>query len=174
MGRTAPLLSAAALAAAIAAAPSTSAAQCRLCASPSTAPATTSGGGQVRLEIESSLDFDRLVLLGPGEGTATLRPDGGRETSGTVAALSGRAMVGSAIIRGEPGRSVRIRLPERIELTSQSGSRIALEGVVSDLPAAPRLDSTGILEFRFGGRLRVSGDAEGDYRGDVPITVEYS
>jgi hypothetical protein len=36
-----------------------------------------------------------------------------------------------------------------------------------------RLDSAGSLSFRFGGRLTISGDAEGDYRGDVPITVEY-
>ena len=37
----------------------------------------------------------------------------------------------------------------------------------------PRLDSAGNLTFRFGGRLHVSGDAEGDYRGDLPITAEY-
>ena len=48
-----------------------------------------------------------------------------------------------------------------------------IEGLIADLPSAPRLDSTGRLEFRFGGRLRVSGDSEGDYRGDIPVTVEY-
>ena len=37
----------------------------------------------------------------------------------------------------------------------------------------PQLDAAGNLTFRFGGRLRVSGDADGDYRGDLPITVEY-
>jgi hypothetical protein len=41
------------------------------------------------------------------------------------------------------------------------------------LPVTPQLDSSGNLAFRFGGRLSVAGDAEGDYRGDVPITVEY-
>jgi hypothetical protein len=37
----------------------------------------------------------------------------------------------------------------------------------------PKLDGAGNLSFRFGGRLRISGDADGGYRGDVPITVEY-
>jgi hypothetical protein len=68
---------------------------------------------------------------------------------------------------------VRIELPLRIELYSLSGGRIAIEDIISDLPAGARLDSAGALEFRFGGRLRISGDAEGEYRGDVPITVEY-
>ena len=43
----------------------------------------------------------------------------------------------------------------------------------SDLPSLPRLDSAGNLSFRFGGRITISGDADGQYRGDLPITVEY-
>jgi hypothetical protein len=82
-------------------------------------------------------------------------------------------MVGSAVVRGEAGRAVRIELPRRIELHSLSGARIGIEDIVSDLPSAPRLDSAGSLSFRFGGRLSISDDAEGEYRGDVPITVEY-
>jgi Domain of unknown function (DUF4402) len=64
-------------------------------------------------------------------------------------------------------------LPDRIELYSVSGGRIAIDDLISDLPAMPKLDAAGRLSFRFGGRLKVSGDAEGQYRGDVPITVEY-
>jgi hypothetical protein len=111
--------------------------------------------------------------LGSGEGTATLLPDGSRSVSGAIGDISGRAMVGSAVVHGEAGRAVRVELPRRIELYSLSGGRIAIEDIVSDLPGLARLDSTGALTFRFGGRLRVSGDAEGEYRGDVPITVEY-
>jgi hypothetical protein len=37
----------------------------------------------------------------------------------------------------------------------------------------PRLDSSGTLTFRFGGRIRITGDADGDYRGDLPISAEY-
>ena len=82
-------------------------------------------------------------------------------------------MVGSAIVRGEPNRTVRVELPQQIVLHSGSGREISFDDVVSDLPVLPRLDSAGILRFRFGGRLRISGEAEGDYRGDLPITVEY-
>ena len=76
-------------------------------------------------------------------------------------------------MHGEPGRGVRIDLPRRIELHSLTGGSVVIDDIVSDLPGAPRLDAAGGLTFRFGGRLRVSGDAEGEYRGDMPITVEY-
>ncbi len=82
-------------------------------------------------------------------------------------------MVGSVTVRGEPGRAVRVLFPSRIELHSLGGGRIEIEGITSDLGAMPRLDSAGSLQFRFGGRLRVTGDSEGEYRGDVPIIVEY-
>lgn len=149
------------------------AAQCRLCDAPMTVGDPGAADGPISLQIETSLDFDRLVLLSAGEGSATLLPDGSRSVSGAVGDLSGRAMVGSAVVHGEPGRSVRVELPARIELYSLSGSRITIEDIVSSLPSSARLDSSGALGFRFGGRLRVTGDAEGEYRGDVPITVEY-
>ncbi len=163
------------LAAAVAetAAPSPARAQCRLCETPSIGPDEERSTGPVILEVEAALDFDRLILLATGDGSATLRPDGSQQVSGTVGALSPRAMVGQVRVRGEPGRALRIELPKRIELYSVNGGRLALEEVVSDLSALPRLDSAGTLSFRFGGRLRVSGDAEGEYRGDIPITVEY-
>lgn len=148
-------------------------AQCRLCDTPVTTRDDLVGTGPISLEIETSLDFDRLVLLGAGEGTATLLPNGQRSVSGMVGDLSGRAMVGSALVHGEAGRAVRIDLPARIELYSLGGARITIEDIVSDLPSGARLDAAGALSFRFGGRLHISGDAEGEYRGDVPITVEY-
>ena len=119
------------------------------------------------------MKFDRLVLFGEGDGSALLKPDGSHSAEGAVSDIGPRAMVGSAVIRGEPGRTVRIDLPARIELHSSSGGTISFDQVTSDLPALPRLDGAGQLSFRFGGRIRISGDAEGDYRGDLPITVEY-
>jgi hypothetical protein len=68
---------------------------------------------------------------------------------------------------------LRIELPRRIILYSLSGGQVVFEEVLSDLPSLPRLDSNGVLTFRFGGRLRVSGNSEGDYRGDLPIIAEY-
>lgn len=148
-------------------------AQCRLCAKPSTALGDEQGKGDVALEIESGLDFDRLILLGRGDGTATLRPDGSNGADGAIGELGPRAMVGSASIHGEANRLVRIQLPRRIELYSIGGGRISLDDVISDLPSQPRLDGAGNLTFRFGGRVRITGDADGRYRGDLPITVEY-
>ena len=173
MSRIASLIPILAAFAGLAAVSSRAAAQCRLCSAPTTEHADLTGTNAVKLEIQTRLDFDRLVLLGTGDGSATLRPDGSRSVNGTVAALGGKAMVGTVAIRGEAGRTVRVELPRRIELHSFSGARIAIEDIVSDLPTTPKLDPSGSLVFRFGGQLRISGDAEGDYSGDVPITVEY-
>lgn len=171
--RNAILSPALAVAAAVLSAAAPALAQCRLCDTPTTTADLSSDTDEVSLQIETSLDFDRLVLLGAGEGTATLLPDGSRAATGVIGDIGGRAMAGSGVLRGQPGRAVRVDLPRLIELHSLSGGRIVIEEVVSDLPSAPRLDSTGKLEFRFGGRLRISGDAEGEYRGDIPITVDY-
>lgn len=173
MSRNPLLLPVLAVAAGMSAIPVPAAAQCRLCDTPVTTRDDGPANGGISLEVETSLDFDRLILLGTGEGTATLLPDGSRSVTGVISDISGRAMVGSAVVQGEAGRAVRVQLPARIELFSLGGGRIAIEDIVSDLPAGARLDSSGKLQFRFGGRLRISGDAEGDYRGDVPITVEY-
>lgn len=172
MARTALLAIALAAAASLSAPPSARA-QCRLCENPSTTAETEGADGPIDLQIEAGLDFDRLVVTGPGDGTATLRPDGTRQTSGSVEAISGRAMVGEARVRGEPGRQVRVDLPSRIELYSLDGAKISIDEIVTDLPSVPRLDSAGNLSFRFGGRIHLSGNTDGDFRGDLSIIVEY-
>lgn len=147
-------------------------AQCRLCETPSSTPKPEGQDAPIELQIESSLDFDRLILVGEGAGAAVIRPDGSNSQEGSVT-VGPRAMVGSASIHGAPGRVVRVELPRRIDLYSTDGGRISVDEVFSDLPSLPRLDSAGNLSFRFGGRIRISGDSEGQYRGDLPITVEY-
>ena len=147
--------------------------QCRLCAKPETALATDPSDAGISLQIESSLDFDRLILMGGGDGAAVIRPDGSSAAQGALSGLSSRAMVGSASVHGDPGRAVRVELPSRIELHSVSGGRITVDDVGSDLPSLPRLDAAGNLTFRFGGRISIRGDSDGQYRGDLPITVEY-
>jgi hypothetical protein len=148
-------------------------AQCRLCDTPTTSRNSERDPGEIRLEVETSLDFDRLVVDGEGEGSAIIRPDGSSSAAGSVTEIGPRAMVGTVVLRGEPGRTVRIELPRRIILYSLSGGQVVFEDVLSDLPSLPKLDSNGVLTFRFGGRLRVSGNSEGDYRGDLPIIAEY-
>jgi hypothetical protein len=147
--------------------------QCRLCDAPQTNRVEGVEGGEVRIDVETSLNFDRLILFGTGGGSAQLRPDGSASTTGALTDMSPRAMAGTVVLHGQPGRGVRIDLPRRIVLHSLSGGEVSFDDVISDLPSSPRLDSMGNLTFRIGGRLTVSGDADGDYRGDLPITADY-
>ena len=147
--------------------------QCRLCATPTTSLSGSSGADGLTLEVETKLDFDRLVLAGQGQGAAVIRPDGSNVAEGSLSGISARAMVGTATVHGSADRIVRVELPSRIDLYSVGGGRITLDNIVSDLPSLPRLDSAGNLTFRFGGRVQISGDADGQYRGQLPITVEY-
>jgi hypothetical protein len=153
--------------------PHAAAAQCRLCDTPQTNRIEDSATGEVRIEVETKLDFDRLILAGAGAGSAQLRPDGSASATGSVTDVSPRAMAGTVTLHGEAGRSIRIDLPRRIVLHSLGGGEVVFDDVVSDLPSLPRLDSMGNLTFRIGGRLTVSGDADGEYRGDLPITADY-
>jgi len=162
------------VAAAGAIAPARSAtAQCRLCDQPTSARADGSEDDGIQLQIETDLEFDRLVISGGGAGAATMRPDGSTGAEGSVGAVGPRARVGTVLVHGQPNRLVRVDIPRRIELHSAGGGRMVLEDVTTDLSGAPRLDAAGNLSFRFGGRLTLSGDADGQYRGDLPITVEY-
>jgi hypothetical protein len=173
MGRLHSLVISLAAAGAAAASSSPATGQCRLCAQPSTQLPVASADGDVELRVETGLDFDRLIFSGSGIGAATVRPDGSNAAEGVVTAVGPRATVGTVLVHGEPGRALRVDLPHRIELYSMSGARITLDQVTTDLPPAPRLDSAGNLSFRFGGRLMVTGDADGQYRGDLPISVDY-
>ena len=147
-------------------------APCRLCDT-SGKPADDKPAKPVSLDVQASLDFDRLILAGSGEGGAELAPDGSRMASGSVASIGARAMAGEVVIRGEPGRYVRVVLPESIELHGLSGGTIRLESIRSDLPAMPKLDASGALRFRFGGVVRLIGDVDGEFRGEVPVDVDY-
>jgi hypothetical protein len=159
--------------AAAAAISSPAGAQCRLCNQPTADRPEDKPDGDVELQVETGLSFDRLIISGSGGGAATIRPDGAKSVEGSVVEISPRAMVGTVLVHGEANRLVRVDLPRRIELYSMGGSRITLDDVVTDLKGPPRLDAAGNLSFRFGGRVIVSGDTDGQYRGELPITVEY-
>jgi hypothetical protein len=127
----------------------------------------------VSLAVETSLNFDRLILAGQGNGSAELDPAGGRNVSGSITSIGARAMVGEVVIRGEPGRLVRVTLPASVELHGLSGGSIRLDSIRSDLPPMPRLDGNGELRFRYGGSVRIIGDVDGEFRGNVPLEVDY-
>ncbi len=166
------LLGAMALVLGVAGFPLRAEAQCRLCTVPTTAP-QSEAAAPVALQVEANLDFDRIVLAGNGEGSATLSPDGSRRTSGTIVSIGGRAMVGSIMVRGEPGRSVLVTLPSRIALHGLTGNDIIIDSVTNDLPGAPRIGTDGTLAFRIGGALHITGEVDGDYRGDFNVNVDY-
>lgn len=150
-------------------------AQCRLCTQATTAPAPVGvqSGGDVELQVETNLNFDRLVLSGSGSGSVTIRPDGSSGVEGSIIEAGPRAMVGTVLVHGDPNRPLRVDMPRRVELFSVSGGRMTLDDIRSDLPAMPRLDAAGNLSFRFGGRLVLAAGADGPFRGDIPITVDY-
>ena len=149
-------------------------AQCRLCDEQTTARPADTPTGDVDLQLETTLNFDRLILSGMGQGAATIRPTGANSADGAVLEIGPRATVGTVVVHGQPNRELAVDLPHRIELYSGSGGRISLLDVETDLPATPRLDAGGNLSFHFGGRLIVSGNDDGQYRGDLTITVNYA
>lgn len=155
-------------------APSAAIAQCRLCSTPTTEPAAAGASSDdVRIEIETTLNFDRLILAGPGAGEALLRPDGSGSAIGSVSGVGPRAMVATVVVRGQPGRALRIDVPRRIDLFSVAGSRLTFDQVTTDAADLPKLDAGGTLTFHIGGRLRFLGGEDGSFRGDLPVTVEY-
>ena len=150
-------------------------AQCLLCAR---APADDRIAAQqaeypLRVEIETQLDLGRMAAGAMG-GAVEIDPvSGARRFSGDVVDLGGFALSGSVSVRGAPGAAVRVILPTSVDLESGDGRTARVTGLVTDLSASPRLGPDGRLQFRFGGRLLVAGLGDGDFRGRIPVTVEY-
>lgn len=153
-----------------------SAAPCLLCGeTPQTAdqPVADDTELPLRIEISAQLDFSRIAS-GRGGGSVTIDPvSGQRRISGDLRDLGGMALTGEATVSGTPGRAVRVAIPAEILLDGDQGRLARVVDVTTDLSAAPRLGPDGRLRFRFGGRLAVASDDDGNYRGRIPISVEY-
>lgn len=149
-------------------------AQCLLCAQDKAAGTTVRKTEvPLRIDIETQLDMGR-VAVGAMGGEVELDPASGtRRVRGDVVDLGGFALTGTVTVRGEPGAEVRVIMPASVDLESGHGRTARVTGLVTDLSAAPRLGADGRLIFRFGGRLQVAGLDDGDYRGRIPVTVEY-
>ena len=167
------LIPLAAALAAVLASPRPAAAQCRLCEEPVTSTPEGESERPLEIAIDADLDFDRLLLASSGNGRARLAPDGTRLASGAIASIGGRAVVARIVVRGMPGRPVSIDLPRRVELHGLKGGQLTIDRLISDLPDDPTLDSNGELTFRIGGELSLDGDFDGEFRGSVPIAVDY-
>ena len=146
-----------------------------LCGQQESGPVAASRKAEVplRIDIETQLDMGR-VAAGAGGGEVEIDPvTRVRRVRGDVRDLGGYAVSGTVTVRGEPGAEVRVFLPASVDLESGSGGTARVTGLATDLGAAPRLGPDGRLIFRFGGRLQVAGASGGDYRGRIPVTVEY-
>lgn len=166
-----PALGCASLALACAPLAGAGAESCLVCASGS----AESRSAPLTVEIVSDLEFSRMALTGRQEGKAKIDPQtGSRKIEGGLVGLGGLTFKGRARVTGQPLRSVRIELPATITMTAPGGGKAELTDLVTDAPAVPTLDSAGRLEFGFGGRLTVTGGGGGNFRGRIPISVDYN
>ncbi len=150
--------------------------ECRLCTPTEDANGTDQSvpsQKSLQVDIINGLTFNRAALTGAGKGKISVAADGASNVGGGLVALGGYSVAGTAVIRGEPGRYVRIDLPGRVEMTSTTGSKIEIGNLRTNLGVTPQLDATGQLTFSFGGDLYVGGDMAGKFRGRILITAQY-
>lgn len=153
--------------------PSAAAGDCVLCG---ITPGDSGRSDEVEpleIEIQTTLDFDRVIVGGNGAGAVRLLPDGSSDSSGSAESPSGRAKIGRIVIHGEPGRAIYVDFPKSLELIGIKGTTISVASLVTDLPDNPRLDARGELVVDFGGELRVGGEVDGDFRGNLLIRADY-
>ena len=150
-----------------------STAPCQLCSATPSDLTNARPVAPLRLQVETRLDFDKIVFAGQGNALIALSPDGVARLSGAASAAGARAMPGSVLVRGEPGRAVRVDLPSQVILFGEGSGTISIDSLTTDLPAFPRIGDDGTLSFRFGGVLRLSGDSDGAFRGTIDIVVDY-
>ncbi|MFC4293372.1 DUF4402 domain-containing protein [Sphingorhabdus arenilitoris] len=149
---------------------------CRLCeAAPSASNAPKGPDTPISIDITTRLNFSRFAMAGTGQsGQVKINPQSGTaQVQGGLVDLGGYSLAGTAVIRGEPGRQVRVDMPASIQMTSSTGGTMTLAELQTDLGPAPRLDASGELRFSFGGALQVSGSVSGKFRGRIPITAQY-
>lgn len=126
------------------------------------------------LTIESGIQFSRLALRGRQDGDAEIDPQTGEKRVGpNMIDLGGLAFQGQARVSGEPLRPVRIDLPHQVTLRSPDGAQAVLSDFRTDLPGVAMLDERGELVFNFGARLSSKEAMGGNFRGRIPIRVEY-
>ncbi|MFN3620643.1 MAG: DUF4402 domain-containing protein [Sphingorhabdus sp.] len=148
---------------------------CLLCASDETQMTSVAERSiPLSIEITTKLDFSRAALPASGGGRIDLDPQSGnKRVHGGVVDLGGAALAGTAIVKGEPGRAIRIEIPSSARMTSPTGGVVTITGLRTNLVGGSRLDSTGRLNFSFGGTLVVQGHVSGTFRARIPITAQY-
>jgi hypothetical protein len=153
------------------AAPAAAQSNCRLCYSDSGKP----GERPLTLEIFADLNFAKLALTGRDGGSAEVdAASGSKSTGGSVMSLGGMTVTGRGRVTGEPLKEVRIDLPQSVPMTAPDGGSAELTSFTTDLSSRPTLDANGELTFSFGAKLVLRSGRGGNYRGRIPITVDYN
>jgi hypothetical protein len=148
-------------------------AQCRLCA-PAPGAAKKPPPAAISIDIDTGIDFSRLGLIASGQaGSAAIDPATGQRTVSGLLDLNGLPVQGTVTIRGEPNEHVVVDMPAEVTLTNRSGASIRLARITTTLRNNAKLAHDGTLTFTFGGELMVDGRSDGDFRGRIPITVDY-
>jgi hypothetical protein len=134
----------------------------------------TDGARPLSIVIESGIQVGRLALTGRADGNAAIDPQtGAKQVGPNMVDLGGLAFQGKATITGQPLKPVRIDLPRTVLLRSPSGAEAELSEFRTDLPPVALLDANGTLQFNFGATISSKGGQGGDFRGRIPIRVEY-
>ncbi len=145
---------------------------CRLCYSE---PGAKPGDRPLTIEIWADLSFAKLAMTGRTGGSAEVDAQtGSKSTQGEMISLGGTPVTGHGRITGEPLRRVRIDLPSKVPMSTPDGGNAELTDFTTNLPPNPQLNANGELEFSFGARLVVKGGRGGNYRGRIPISVDYN
>ncbi len=137
------------------------------------------GGGLLDLDrgpdfLELLLQVGRLGLTGYEDGHAAIDPQtGAKQVGPNMIDLGGWSFQGKATITGQPLKPVRIDLPQKVMLHTPSGAEAELSDFRTDLPPVAMLDINGQLQFSFGATITSKGAQGGDFRGRIPIRVEY-
>lgn len=126
------------------------------------------------IEVSAGLDFARIAAPASGDATVAVDPRSAeRSIGGGAVGLGGFPLAGEVVVRGTPGRPIRIDMPREADLATADGRTVHLIRIETDLGPAPRLDAGGMLRFRFGGVLLVKPGTGGLFRGRIPITANY-
>lgn len=151
------------------------AAQCQLCAEETAAAAAKPSQRPIVITIEAGVDFSRIALVRTGQGgTATIDANSGQRTlTGNLIGLSGVPVAGTVTIRGEPKQHVEVSFPTNALLYNSTGASYLLVNFRTTLKNNPKIGDDGALRFTFGGTLQINGSAAGNFRGSIPVTVEY-
>lgn len=177
MVRCLPVMAAGLAIAAAAATPLRAAPPCLLCAGDDRLAAAPASGPRrsdempIEIDLSAGFNFRRAVLSGQ---TGDMIVDASRSPGGESALVGDYGLVGNVVITGRPNAAVHVALPRRVELVSRNGDRLVVDQLASTLPADPRLDANGRLEFSFGGMLALPAAANpGDYRAAISIDASY-